>query len=101
MPDGTSDDEDAGYLPSVVLDGEKGTGYLLCLDARDNMAEVGRAETWPWVSGFTLLTSPRVSSYQNMNPGLASPKKEKKKKLRDSWQGLALLSTPISETLPL
>jgi torulene dioxygenase len=36
-------DEDDGYLLSVVLDGAKGTSYLLCLDAR-TMTEVARAE---------------------------------------------------------
>lgn len=35
--------EDDGYLLSVVLDGEKDTSYLLCLDARD-LSEVARAE---------------------------------------------------------
>jgi torulene dioxygenase len=34
--------EDDGYLLSVVLDGEKDTSYLLCLDARD-LTEVARA----------------------------------------------------------
>jgi torulene dioxygenase len=34
--------EDDGYLLSVVLDGEIGASYLLCLDARD-MTEVARA----------------------------------------------------------
>ncbi|KAI9376106.1 carotenoid oxygenase [Aspergillus egyptiacus] len=43
IPDGTEESEDAGYLLSVVLDGEKGTSYLVCLDARD-MTEVARAE---------------------------------------------------------
>lgn len=42
VPDGT-EGEDGGYLLSVVLDGKKGTSYLLCLDARD-MGEVARAE---------------------------------------------------------
>ncbi len=40
-PDGT--EEDDGVLLSVVLDGERKTSYLLCLDARD-MTELGRAE---------------------------------------------------------
>ncbi|KAH8804477.1 carotenoid cleavage dioxygenase [Xylogone sp. PMI_703] len=35
--------EDAGYILSVILDGDKGTSYLLCLDAK-TMTEVGRAE---------------------------------------------------------
>lgn len=35
--------EDDGVLLSVVLDGDRGKSYLLCLDARD-MTEVGRAE---------------------------------------------------------
>ncbi|OOF90884.1 hypothetical protein ASPCADRAFT_134911 [Aspergillus carbonarius ITEM 5010] len=43
VPNGTDDAEDAGYLLSVVLNGETGTSYLLCLNARD-MTEVGRAE---------------------------------------------------------
>ncbi|KAL3456832.1 carotenoid oxygenase, partial [Aspergillus heterothallicus] len=45
VPDTDAEDEseDAGYLLSVVLDGEKGTSYLLCLDAR-TMREVARAE---------------------------------------------------------
>ncbi|KAJ0417651.1 carotenoid oxygenase [Aspergillus carlsbadensis] len=43
VPDGTDESEDAGYLLSVVLDGEKGTSYLVCLDAR-TMKEVARAE---------------------------------------------------------
>ncbi|RHZ56142.1 putative dioxygenase [Aspergillus thermomutatus] len=43
IPDGTGEAEDAGYLLSVVLNGETGTSYLVCLDAR-TMTEVGRAE---------------------------------------------------------
>ncbi|KKK21384.1 hypothetical protein AOCH_000719 [Aspergillus ochraceoroseus] len=43
VSDGTDESEDAGYLLSVVLDGEKGTSYLMCLNARD-MTEVARAE---------------------------------------------------------
>jgi torulene dioxygenase len=43
VPDGTSADEDAGYLLSVVLNGEKGTSSLVVLDAR-SMTEVGRAD---------------------------------------------------------
>ena len=35
--------EDDGVLLSIVLDGFKGTSYLLCLDAR-TMIELGRAE---------------------------------------------------------
>jgi torulene dioxygenase len=35
--------EDAGVLLSVIVDGDKGTSYLLCLDARD-LRELGRAE---------------------------------------------------------
>lgn len=42
VPDPTREEEDAGYLLSVVLDGLKGTSYLLCLDAQI-MKEVGRA----------------------------------------------------------
>jgi len=40
-PEGTA--EDAGVLLVVVLDGDRGTSYLLVLDARD-LSEVGRAE---------------------------------------------------------
>ncbi|KAF7122597.1 hypothetical protein CNMCM5793_000622 [Aspergillus hiratsukae] len=43
IPDGTDEAEDAGYLLSVVLNGETGTSYLVCLDAR-MLTEVGRAE---------------------------------------------------------
>ncbi|BCS30620.1 carotenoid oxygenase family protein [Aspergillus puulaauensis] len=43
IPDGTNEAEDAGYLLSVVLDGENGRSYLLCLSARD-MTEIARAE---------------------------------------------------------
>ncbi|KAH1393434.1 hypothetical protein KXX16_005901 [Aspergillus fumigatus] len=43
IPDGTGDAEDAGYLLSVVLNGETGASYLVCLDAR-TLTEVGRAE---------------------------------------------------------
>jgi torulene dioxygenase len=43
VPDPTGDSEDAGFLLNVILDGDKGTSYLLCLDAR-TMKEVGRAE---------------------------------------------------------
>lgn len=43
VPDSTRVGEDAGYLLSVVLDGRKGTSYLLCLDA-ETMEEVGSAE---------------------------------------------------------
>ncbi|KAJ5129585.1 uncharacterized protein N7515_005624 [Penicillium bovifimosum] len=39
-PEGT--DEDDGVLLSVVLDGQRGKSYLLCLDARD-LSELGRA----------------------------------------------------------
>ncbi|KAH8177828.1 retinal pigment epithelial membrane protein [Sarocladium implicatum] len=40
-PEGKTEDD--GVLLSVVLDGVKGTSYLLCLDAR-TMEEMGRAE---------------------------------------------------------
>lgn len=40
-PDGKAEDD--GILLSVVLDGFKGTSYLVCLDAR-TMIELGRAE---------------------------------------------------------
>lgn len=43
VPDPTGKAEDDGVLLSVVLDGLKGSSYLLCLDAR-NMSELGRAE---------------------------------------------------------
>lgn len=35
--------EDDGVLLSVVLDGKRGTSYLLCLDSRD-LNELGRAD---------------------------------------------------------
>lgn len=41
-PDGV-EEEEAGVLLAVVLDGERGTSFLLALDAR-GMVEVGRAE---------------------------------------------------------
>lgn len=40
-PEGTNEDD--GVLLSVVLDGMKGTSFLLCLDAK-TMKEMGRAE---------------------------------------------------------
>lgn len=40
-PDGKAEDD--GVLLVVILDGDKGASYLLCLDARD-MKELGRAE---------------------------------------------------------
>ncbi len=40
---GIENDEDDGILLSVVLDGEKGTSYLLCLDAKD-LTEIARAD---------------------------------------------------------
>lgn len=43
IPDGTDESEDAGYLLSVILNGETGTSYLLCLNAKD-MTEIGRAD---------------------------------------------------------
>ncbi|RFU29828.1 hypothetical protein B7463_g6495, partial [Scytalidium lignicola] len=43
IPDYQREGEDAGYLLSVILDGDKGTSYLLCLDAK-TMTEIGRAE---------------------------------------------------------
>ena len=39
-----ADEEDAGVLLSVVLDGHGGTSYLLCLDAKQ-LIELGRADT--------------------------------------------------------
>jgi torulene dioxygenase len=42
VPDPSSDDEDAGSLLSVVLDGIAGKSYLLVLDAK-TMTEIGRA----------------------------------------------------------
>jgi torulene dioxygenase len=47
-PEGT--EEDDGVLLTVVLDGNRGRSYLLCLNARD-LTEMGRAET-PVVVGF-------------------------------------------------
>lgn len=43
VPDPEGKTEDAGVLLSVVLNGDTGTSYLLCLDAR-TMKEVGRAD---------------------------------------------------------
>jgi torulene dioxygenase len=43
IPDPNGTTEDAGYLLSVILDGDRGTSYLICLDAR-TMKELGRAE---------------------------------------------------------
>jgi torulene dioxygenase len=43
VADNTREGEDAGYILSVILNGDKGTSYLLCLDAK-SMTEVGRAE---------------------------------------------------------
>ncbi|SMR53414.1 unnamed protein product [Zymoseptoria tritici ST99CH_1E4] len=46
------DKEDGGWLLSCVLDGEKSTSYLLCLDA-ETLQEVGKAEgDVPWGIGF-------------------------------------------------
>lgn len=50
VADPSGRDEDDGVLLSVVLDGNKGTSYLLCLDAR-TMKEVARAEM-DWAVGF-------------------------------------------------
>lgn len=36
--------EDGGWPLSCILNGETGTGYLLCLDA-ETLQEVGRAES--------------------------------------------------------
>ena len=43
IPDPNGVDEDSGVLLSVVLDGIKGTSYLVCLNAK-NLAELGRTE---------------------------------------------------------
>ena len=43
IPNPDGQDEDDGALLTVVLDGFKGTSYLLCLDAR-TMEETGRAD---------------------------------------------------------
>ena len=43
IPAPNATEEDDGVLLTVVLDGFKGTSYLLCLDAR-NMQELGRAD---------------------------------------------------------
>ncbi|PWY92831.1 carotenoid oxygenase [Aspergillus heteromorphus CBS 117.55] len=50
IPNETDNAEDAGFLLSVVLNGDTRTSYLLCLDAR-NLIEVGRAEC-PAAVGF-------------------------------------------------
>jgi torulene dioxygenase len=43
VPDPSREGEDGGFLLSCILDGEKGTSYLICLDA-ETMEEVGRAD---------------------------------------------------------
>ncbi|KAK3347308.1 carotenoid oxygenase [Neurospora tetraspora] len=43
IPRPVGEEEDDGVLLSLVLDGEKGKSYLLCLDAK-TMTEMGRAE---------------------------------------------------------
>ncbi|PYI28841.1 hypothetical protein BP00DRAFT_497037 [Aspergillus indologenus CBS 114.80] len=43
VPEPGAEAEDAGFLLSVVLNGDTGMSYLLCLDAR-TMTEVARAE---------------------------------------------------------
>lgn len=43
VPDPEADGEDDGVVLTVVLDGPRGTSYLLCLDAR-TMKEIGRAD---------------------------------------------------------
>jgi torulene dioxygenase len=50
VPNPEGVEEDDGILLSVVLDGFKGTSYLLCLDAK-TMKEVGRA-TCEWAVGL-------------------------------------------------
>lgn len=55
-------DEDAGHLLSIVLDGDRGTSYLLCLDAR-TMKEVGRADcSLPVGFGFHGQHNPPIAS---------------------------------------
>ena len=57
---GEGDDEDEGYLLSVVFNGDTGTSYLLCLDAK-SMTEVGRAEAEMAVpSGFHGIHTTRT-----------------------------------------
>ena len=43
VSDGTDEFEDSGFLLSVIFNGETGSSYLICLNARD-MTEMGRAE---------------------------------------------------------
>lgn len=53
-------DEDAGAVLSVVLDGDRGTSYLLCLDAK-TMTEIGRVDVGRAVGmGFHGMHVPRV-----------------------------------------
>jgi len=63
-PTADSDDEDAGMLLSVVLDGFSETSYLLVLDAK-TMKEVGRAETGIAIHhGFHGVHSPQPVTKQ-------------------------------------
>jgi torulene dioxygenase len=55
--------EDDGALLSVVLDGVRGTSYLLCLDAR-TMKELGRAECdWAIGLGFHGVHSSTAAAW--------------------------------------
>ncbi|KAI6815514.1 hypothetical protein KC332_g7806 [Hortaea werneckii] len=57
-----SKDEDDGAILSVVLDGDSGESYLLCLDAR-SFAEIGRAEIgMPVGFGFHGAHFPKTGS---------------------------------------
>ncbi|KAI9652930.1 MAG: hypothetical protein M1829_001357 [Trizodia sp. TS-e1964] len=58
-PNGAAEDD--GVLLTVVLDGTKGTSYLLCLDAH-NLVELGRAEmSWPVALSFHGTHYPLVN----------------------------------------
>ncbi|KAI6816212.1 hypothetical protein KC332_g7450 [Hortaea werneckii] len=57
-----STDEDEGVILSVVLDGDSGESYLLCLDAR-SFAEIGRAEIgMPVGFGFHGAHFPKIGN---------------------------------------
>ena len=65
VADPNSDEEDAGVLMTVVLDGFEGKSYLLVLDPK-TMQEVGRAKV-PGVVGFgfhgTYVSGSRVDNW--------------------------------------
>ncbi|KAI6856312.1 hypothetical protein KC343_g1544 [Hortaea werneckii] len=62
IPKPGTKDEDEGVIFSVVLDGDSGESYLLCLDAR-SFAEIGRAEIgMPVGFGFHGAHFPKIGS---------------------------------------